>query len=147
MGELKTKQNNGNVAAFVRSLQDPDRRRDCETLRRMMARITGKRARMWGERIVGFGKYQYTYASGWSGEYFVTGFSPRTNDLTIYIMPGFDRYHEQLEKFGRYRLGKSCLYLKSLGQANMPALESMISDSVRRMTEMYQCDVDSSRLV
>ena len=141
MAELKTQQNSASVAGFLRALEDRGRRRDCEALKKMMGRITGKRARMWGANIVGFGKYQYTYASGWSGEYFVTGFSPRKQNLTVYVMPGFNQYRGQLEKIGRHKLGKSCLYLKSLDNVDMAALEFIVADSVSRMKQMYQCDL------
>ena len=106
-----------------------------------MARVTGKRAVIWGTAIVGFGRYQYKYDSGHSGEYFVTGFSPRKQSLTIYIMPGFNQYQKQLSKMGRHKLGKSCLYVKNLDQVDLDALESMVVDAVRRMREMYDTDL------
>ena len=106
-----------------------------------MARVTGKRAVIWGNAIVGFGRYQYKYDSGHSGEFFVTGFSPRKQNLTIYIMPGFNRYKKQLGKVGKHKLGKSCLYVKNLDQVDLAALEEMIADSVRRMREMYVTDL------
>ena len=106
-----------------------------------MARVTGKRAVIWGTAIVGFGKYQYRYNSGHSGEYFVTGYSPRKQNLTIYIMPGFNQYKKQLGKMGRHKLGKSCLYVKNLDQVDLRALEAMVADSVRRMREMYETDL------
>ena len=141
MAELKTRPQRQSVAEFIRGIEDPKIRRDCDKLRKLMARVTGKRAVIWGTAIVGFGKYQYRYNSGHSGEYFVTGFSPRKQNLTIYIMPGFNQYKKQLGKMGRHKLGKSCLYVKNLGQVDLRALEDMVADSVRRMSEMYETDL------
>lgn len=144
MAELKTKQNNLSVAEFIKGVEDPVVRKNCEALKKLMSRLTGKRAKMWGTSIVGFGKYAYNYNSGHSGEFFVTGFSPRKQNLTIYIMPGFKKYDAQLKKIGKHKLGKSCLYVKNLDQVDMEALESMIRDSIKRMTEMYESDVTVS---
>ena len=141
MAELKTRPQRQPVAEFIRGIEDPKIRRDCDTLRKLMARVTSKRAVIWGNAIVGFGRYQYKYDSGHSGEFFVTGFSPRKQNLTIYIMPGFNRYKKQLAKVGKHKLGKSCLYVKNLDQVDLAALEEMIADSVRRMREMYVTDV------
>ena len=141
MAELKTRPQRRSVAEFIRGIEDPKIRRDCDTLRKLMARVTGKRAVIWGTAIVGFGKYQYRYNSGHSGEYFVTGFSPRKQNLTIYIMSGFNQYKKQLGKMGRHKLGKSCLYVKNLDQVDLRALEDMVADSVRRMREMYETDL------
>ena len=141
MAELKTRPQRRSVAEFIRRIEDPKIRRDCDTLRKLMARVTGKRAVIWDSAIVGFGRYQYRYESGHSGEYFVTGFSPRKKNLTIYIMPGFNRYKKQLGKVGKHKLGKSCLYVKNLDQVDLGALEEMIADSVRRMREMYATDL------
>ena len=141
MAELKTRPQHQSAVEFIRGIEDPKIRGDCDTLRKLMARVTGKRAVIWGTAIVGFGKYQYRYNSGHSGEYFVTGFSPRKQNLTIYIMPGFNQYKKQLGKMGRHKLGKSCLYVKNLGQVDLRALEDMVADSVRRMSEMYETDL------
>ena len=141
MAELKTRPTKVPVREFIRTIDDPVRRRDCEQLRKMMAAITGKRAVMWGDSIVGFGKYSYRYGSGWSGEFFVTGFSPRKKDLTVYVMPGFGPYESELEKIGRHRLGKSCLYLKGLEGVDLEALAYIVSDSVNRMKTLYDTNL------
>ena len=141
MPALKTRPQPQSVAEFIRGIEDPSIRRDCSTLKKLMARVTGKRAVIWGNAMVGFGRYRYRYNSGHSGEYFVTGFSPRKQNLTIYIMPGFNRYKKQLGKMGKHKLGKSCLYVKNLDQVDLEALEDMIADSVRRMREMYDTDL------
>ena len=88
---------------------------------------------MWGKSIVGFGRYRYKYASGRQGEFMLTGFSPRKNDLTVYIIPGFDRYGDLLDKLGKHRTGKSCLYLKRLSDVDLSVLQTLIQKSVQAM--------------
>ena len=141
MAELKTRQNNQSVNAFIKCTEDPVKRKDCETLKRLMGKVTGKRAKMWGDSIIGFGSYQYKYKSGWKGESMVTGFSPRKQNLTIYIMPGFSQYRDKLEKIGKHKTSVSCLYVKKLEQLDMDVLSEIIADSVKRMKEMYSCDL------
>ena len=141
MAKLKTRQNNQSVASFIQSVEDPVKRKDCERLKRLMAKITRKRAKMWGDSIIGFGSYHYKYNSGREGDYFVTGFSPRKQNLTIYIMPGFSQYRDKLEKIGKHKTSVSCLYVKTLAQLDMELLSEIISDSVSRMKKMYPCDL------
>ena len=141
MAELKTRQNNQSVASFIQSIEDPVKRKDCESLKRLMAKITRKRAKMWGDSIIGFGSYHYKYNSGREGDYFVTGFSPRKQNLTIYIMPGFSQYRQKLEKIGKHKTSVSCLYVKTLEQLDMELLSEIITDSVSRMKKMYPCDL------
>ena len=92
---------------------------------------------MWGDSIVGFGSYHYKYASGREGDWFLIGFSPRKQNLTLYIMDGFDGYDELLQALGKHRTGKSCLYLKRLAQIHLPALEELIQRSVQHMVEIH----------
>ena len=94
---------------------------------------------MWGTSIVGFGTYHYRYASGREGDSLITGFSPRKQNLAIYIMPGFSSYQSELKKLGRHKAGKSCLYVRSLGDIDMGILKSIISDSVSFMRQKYDC--------
>ena len=139
MVELKTKVTKISASQFVNSIADATKRRDCKTLVAMMKGITGKPAKMWGSTIVGFGSYHYTYSSGREGDWFVTGFSPRKRELTIYIMPGFSNYAELMKKLGKFKTGKSCLYIKKLDDVNMEILRSLISQSVADMEAMYDC--------
>jgi len=133
MAELKTKVTDESVAGFLAKVEDPTRRADCEAVRAMMQRATGCAPRMWGASIVGFGKYAYTYASGRTGEWMLTGFSPRKNDLTLYIMPGFTRYDALMARLGKHKTGKSCLYLKRLADVDTAVLEELITASVEAM--------------
>ena len=109
MAELKTKAGKSSVTEFIRQIDDPVMRRSCRDLNALMKKITGKRPRMWGASMIGFGNYHYQYASGREGDWFVTGFSPRKKDLTVYIMPGFDNYQPLMKRLGKYKTGKSCL--------------------------------------
>ena len=104
-----------------------------------MEAISGSRAAMWGSSMVGFGRYQYRYASGREGEFFLTGFSPRKTALTVYVMPGLERYADQLERLGPHKTGKSCLYLKSLDAVDREVLEEIITDSVEYMRKNHHC--------
>ena len=134
MTKLKTQKTNASVTAFLKSVTDDDRRKDCQTLVRIMKRAVGAEPKMWGSSIVGFGHYHYKYASGRENDWFLAGFSPRKQDLTLYIMAGFDRYDALMSKLGKHRTGKSCLYLKRLADVDVAVLEDLISASVRHMT-------------
>lgn len=133
MAELKTKATDESVAEFLAKVEDTARRADCEAVRAMMQRATGCEAKMWGASIVGFGKYAYKYESGRTGEWMVTGFSPRKTNLTLYIMPGFARYDALMARLGKHKTGKSCLYLKRLADVDTAVLEELITASVEAM--------------
>ena len=133
MAELKTRPNRRSVEAFLRRVKDERRRRDALSLLRLMREATGSEPEMWGDSIVGFGRYHYRYESGREGEWFLTGFSPRRQNLTIYIMPGFERYRDLLKKLGKHRTGKSCLYLNALSEVDLPTLKKLIRQSARVM--------------
>jgi hypothetical protein len=98
-----------------------------------MKRVTGAEPRLWGAVMVGFGSYHYRYESGREGDWFVTGFSPRKGNLTLYIMAGFDRYPELLERLGKFKTGKSCLYVKKLADVDEQVLVELIAASVDHM--------------
>lgn len=133
MAEAKTLPTNEPVADFLARVADPKRRADCETVLAMMRRATGVEPVMWGTGIVGFGRYRYTYASGRSGEWPVIGFSPRKNDLTLYLMPGFEGQQDLLAKLGKHKTSVSCLYLKRLADVDLPTLEQLVRDAVQGM--------------
>jgi hypothetical protein len=133
MAEAKTKATEQSVDAFLDAVPDERRRRDCRTVLGMMRDATRVEPKMWGPSIVGFGRYTYKYDSGREGEWPVVGFSPRKTELTLYIMPGFDRYDELLARLGKHKLGKSCLYLKKLDDVDLDALRALIVESVAAM--------------
>lgn len=131
MVELKTKQTDASVEKFLNQIPDEARREDCFLVAKMMQEITGSEPKMWGPSIVGFGTYRYKYASGREGDWMITGFSPRKQDLTLYIMPGFDQYADLMKRLGKHRTGKSCLYVKRLSDIHVPTLKKLIRESVK----------------
>ena len=137
MSENKTKPNRQSVASFIGSLEPLDRRRDCRTVLRLMQEATRVKPKMWGTSVVGFGAYHYKYDSGRQGEWFVTGFSPRKQDLTLYLMAGVERYPDLLKKLGKHKIGRSCLYLKRLDDVNLGVLKTLIGESVRYVRKTY----------
>ena len=137
MAELKTKQNDGDVDAFLDAVPDEEKRKDCYEILELMKQVTGEDPKMWGGSIVGFGKYTYEYASGRSGEWPVTGFAPRKQALTLYIMPGFDQYADLMAKLGKHKTGKSCLYIKRLDDVDRDTLRELVESSVKHVARMY----------
>ncbi len=137
MAELKTRPNDGDVEAFLASVENEKRREDCRAVMGMLARLTGERPKMWGGSIIGFGSYDYAYESGRTGTWMRIGCSPRKQSLTIYIMSGVDRYEEILARLGTYRTGKSCLYVKRLEDIDLDVLEQLASASLDDMDRRY----------
>ncbi len=133
MEKLKTQKNKASVSAFLKRIADAERRKDCQTLVRIMKKVVGAAPKMWGSSIVGFGHYHYKYASGRENDWFLAGFSPRKNDLTIYLMSGIDRHDALLPRLGKYKTGKSCLYIKRLADIDMAVLEELLAESMRHM--------------
>jgi len=135
MAELKTRQNEQDVYEFLEGVSNETRKKDSYAVLELMRAATGLEPKMWGDSIVGFGSYHYKYASGREGDWFLTGFSPRKQNLTLYIMPGFDKYAGLLKKLGKHKTGKSCLYLNKLEDVDLSVLKSLIEKSVRKMAE------------
>ena len=130
MAENKTKQTRASVTSFLAAIDDPSRRADCRKVATMMRRATGEAPRMWGERIVGFGSYHYRYASGHEGDAPIVGFSPRKQDLTLYVLSDFAEKEELLARLGKHKTGKSCLYVKRLADVDIAVLEELVDASV-----------------
>jgi hypothetical protein len=125
VAELKTKKTRASVSAFLKKL-DATRRDDCIAIARLMQQATSAEPKMWGPSIVGFGDYRYKYDSGREGEWFKMGFSPRKNDLTLYIMPGVDHFKQHLSRLGPHKTGVSCLYIKRLSDVDITVLQQII---------------------
>jgi hypothetical protein len=138
MAENKTRPTRASVTAFVNAIEDPGMRADARKVGAMMRRATGKRAKMWGPSIVGYGTYHYKYESGREGDFMVTGFAPRKQALTVYILPGFSKFDKLMKKLGRYKTGKSCLYIRHLDDVDENVLERLISESVRYMRKNHE---------
>ncbi len=137
MAELKTKVNSASVAKFLESVKDKERREDAKRVLKLMQEITKEKPRMWGTSIVGFGMYHYKYASGQEGNWMLTGFSPRKQNLTVYIMPGFGEYKALLKQLGPHTTSKSCLYIKHLDDIDPAALKKIVAKSFQYMKKKY----------
>lgn len=131
MAELKTKVNDQSVTAFLDGVADEGRRQDCYKILELMNKATRAEPKMWGDSIVGFGSYRYTYASGRAGDWLLTGFSPRKQNLTLYIMSGFSDFEELLSRLGKHKTGKGCLYIKKLADVDLSVLQELIDRSVK----------------
>ncbi len=133
MTELKTQRNDGDVRAYLDSVENKRRREDALALLDLMGEITGEPAEMWGGSIVGFGSYHYVYDSGREGDWFLTGFAPRKASMTLYIMPGFEHYDDLLARLGKHKIGRSCLYINKLADVDMDVLRDLVAESVAHM--------------
>lgn len=131
--ELKTKLNDASVEDFLDLVADGQRRADCDTVLELMRKVTGEEPRMWGPSIIGFGSIHMKYPTGRELDWMMTGFSPRKANLTLYIVDCFDRYGDLMAKLGKYKTGKSCLYVKTLADIDMNVLEQLISFSIENL--------------
>ncbi len=137
MAKNKTQKTEVKPHDFIDAVENEQRREDSREMLKLMQEITGKEPVMWGPSIIGFGDYHYKYESGREGDSFQTGFSPRKNALTLYIMAGFSRYEDLMEKLGTFKTGKSCLYLKRLDDVDRDVLKELISGSVQFIRDRY----------
>lgn len=135
--ELKTKANEASVEEFINSVTDEQKRKDCFEILEMMKQVTDEEPKMWGTSIVGFGSYHYVGKSGREGDWMITGFSPRKQNLTLYLMGGFDTEKELLEKLGKYKTGVGCLYIKKLDDVDKKVLKELVTASVEKMKSQY----------
>ena len=129
MAENKTRRTGASVGDFLTSVENKRRRKDGFTLLQMMKEITKLEPEMWGPSIIGFGSYHYKYESRREGEIFLTGFSPRKQSLSLYIMDGFDGGDDLLTKLGKHRRGASCLYVNKLADVNIDVLRELVQRS------------------
>jgi hypothetical protein len=130
VSDLKTQKTNASVEPFLNSVENERKRADSFAILELMREVTGEEPAMWGDSIVGFGSYHYRYASGREGNWFVVGFSPRKQNLTLYIMSGFDAYESLLQRLGKFRTGKSCLYINKLADVDIGVLRELVERSV-----------------
>ncbi len=138
MSELKTRVNDADVNEFINSVSDEKKRSDSFALLEIFRRITGEMPKMWGSSIIGFGQYHYkSERSTQEGDWPITGFSPRKQSLTIYIMDGFDDYAGLLKDLGKHKISKSCLYVNKLEDIDQNILEDLIKKSYEAMTEKH----------
>lgn len=132
MAELKTKPTTASVTKFLNGVSDKTRRDDCFAVLEIMREVTKEEPEMWGSSIIGFGRHRYKYESGREGEWPIAAFSPRKGDLTLYFTPGFDATPE-MERLGKYKTGKSCLYIKKLDDVDPKVLKQLVTKSVKKL--------------
>lgn len=138
MAELKTKPNNASVLKFLKSVTPEGKRDDGLKLLKIFEEVTGEKAKMWGQSIVGFGMYHYeSERSSQKGDWPMTAFSPRKQNLTVYIMPGFKEYGSLLQKLGKHKTSVSCLYINKLSDIDIKVLAKIIKQSFVAMKKKH----------
>ena len=137
MADQKTQPTGADVAAFLDAAQPPARVGEGRQLDMLFQRVTGWPPVMWGSNIIGYGSYDYRYASGHDGRWLATGFSPRKREISVYIMPGYQDYGDILARLGRHRLGKSCLYIRHLADIDQDVLAELIRAGLRDLGRLW----------
>ena len=130
--DVKTKQTEASVEGFLNTVKNKEARDDCFEITEMMEKATKEKSKMWGSSIIGFGNYHYKYESGREGDWFITGFSPRKQNLTFYVMGGFKGQPELMNKLGKHSTGKGCLYIKKLADVDTKVLKELVTKSVKQ---------------
>ena len=138
MSENKTKMTGASVKAYLDKVESEKQKKDAFEILAMMKRITKKEPKMWGPALIGFDSYHYKYESGREGDWFITGFSPRKNNLSVYLMPNLLATSPLMEKLGKHKTGKGCLYFKSLDDIDRKVLEKLIKESYGEMKKRYK---------
>jgi hypothetical protein len=133
MAELKTKRNDASVDDFLNAIKDEQVRTDCRVIADIMLKATKAKPQMWGSAIVGFGSRRYKYASGREIDWMLVAFSPRKQNITLYISSGFEGYDELMTQLGKHSCGKACIYIKRLSDVHLPTLKKLINASVKHM--------------
>jgi len=133
MAELKTKRNDASVDDFLNSIKDEQVRKDCQAIADIMRKVTKAKPQMWGSSIVGFGSRRYKYASGREIDWMLIAFSPRKQNITLYIGPGFEGYDDLMAQLGKHSCGKGCVYIKRLSDVHLPTLKKLIKGSVEHI--------------
>ena len=126
---LKTQKNDKDIRLFLSSIEHKPRQADAFVLLELMQEFCGEPGNMWGDSIIGFGDIRYPYDNGEMGQWFHTGFSPRKQNLSLYFMSGLEMYQNELEKLGKHKIGKSCLYINKLADVDLQVLINMIKKS------------------
>lgn len=138
MAELKTKPTEQPVLAFLNRIENDTRKQDCLTVMELMKDVIGEEPRMWGDSIVGFGSYHYRGKSGREGDWMLVGFSPRKQNLTLYIMAGFEQYDALMSKLGKFKTGKSCLYVNKLADVDLQILRELVKQSADHVLKTHK---------
>jgi hypothetical protein len=131
MAENKTKPTKSSATAFLNKIRDRQLRDDCFAILKLMQEVSNCEPVMWGSAIIGFGTYHYVYESGREGDTVVIGFSPRKQNISIYLMGGLNKVEDELSKLGEYKTGKGCLYIKSLSDVNVEILKKVFAKAFK----------------
>ncbi|RYL92624.1 DUF1801 domain-containing protein [Sporolactobacillus sp. Y61] len=137
MYEQKTKENDRSVTEFIEQVENPGRREDAWKLLNIYTQTTGYPAKMWGPSIIGFGSYHYKYASGHEGDAPLAGFSPRKAKISLYFATGDAERAPLLEKLGKHKAGKACVYVNRLSDINTDILKKLITQSMAFLKKTY----------
>jgi hypothetical protein len=135
MSENKTKPTTVTVSSFLKKIQDPQLRRDCDAIIEMLESVSKLKPVMWGTAIIGFGTRHYVYESGREGDTMIVGFSPRKQAIALYLAGGLEPLSDELSKLGKHTTGKGCLYIKSLKDVDVPVLEKILAKSYRSVKQ------------
>jgi hypothetical protein len=136
--ELKTKKNNLSVSKFLNNIEDKDKRKDSKEIVKIIKEITKEKSKMWGSSIIGFGSYHYKYKSGQEGDWMLIGFSPRKQNLSLYVMSDHKNIKDLLDKLGPHKTGVSCIYIKKLEDIHIPTLKKIIRQSYKETKKQYK---------
>ena len=137
MANMKTVPTDSSVEKFLKGLKNERQRGDAFALLKMMKSVTRKKPKIWGDSMVGFGSYHYKYETGREGDMLMTGFSPRSKNLVVYVMPGFERYSSLMKKLGKHKTGRSCLYFNKLEDLGTRVLKELVTKSYGDMKKKY----------
>jgi hypothetical protein len=138
MSTIKTILNDASAIDFINAVPDEVKKQDSLVLLELFSKLTGEKPKMWGTSIIGFGQYHYkSQRSSQEGDWPLVGFSPRKQNLTLYIMPGFDNYADLLAKLGKHKTSKGCLYINKLTDVDLTVLENLIKKSFGDMKKLH----------
>ncbi len=133
----KTQETKASVETYLSAITPEQKQEDCRWIAAIMEKLTGHPPKMWGPSMVGFGVYHYKYDTGREGDFLRTGFAARAQNISIYIMPGYQDFDDELSRLGKYKIGKSCLYIKRLSDVDEAVLEEMIAKGLKLLAEKY----------
>ena len=147
MSDLKTKITEDSVVGFINALKDEQQRKDCKELLKMIKKMTKAQPKLWSHGAIGFGSYTYKGASGRTGEWYITGFSPRKQNISVVLMAGFGHNKDLLKKLGKHKTGAGCLYINSLGEVDKKVLEELIKSNFKKFAEQQEQHIHLKNLV
>jgi len=138
MSEIKTRLNDKDLDEFLNSIENRKRSEDTNKIIDIMKKVTSHEPKMWGDSIIGFDTYHYKYKTGREGDWLAIGVAPRKQNISLYLMNGFNEYEDLLSKLGKHKVGKACLYINKIEDINIKILEELIAKSYKSVKEMYK---------